>query len=106
MPSMSPPRAPRALVGVSGPSSQFCIKMPATRSPGFHAETPGPTATTSPPPSEQGMRGNFILGLYSPFTTIKSRQFNETARTATNTSPGPGAGVGRSTNSKRINAKG
>src|SRR5271157_1494235 len=96
---MSPPRAPRALVGVSGPSSQFCIKMPVTRSPGLHAETPAPTAATSPAASEQGMRGSLIFGLYSPFTTIKSRRFKETARTATNTSPGPGVGVGRSTNS-------
>ena len=63
MPSMSPPSAPRAFAPVSSPSSQFCIKIPATRSPGFHLLTASPTAATSPAPSEHGIRGSFIFGL-------------------------------------------
>jgi hypothetical protein len=35
MPSISPPSAVRALAGVSSPSSQPCMKQPATRSPRF-----------------------------------------------------------------------
>jgi len=44
----------------SSPSSQAGKKGTTTRSPGFHAVTSAPTATTSPAPSESGTRGSVM----------------------------------------------
>ena len=45
----------------AGPSSQVCMKIPATRSPGLTRVTPGPTAVTSPAPSDRGISGGFTF---------------------------------------------
>ena len=55
---------------------------------------PAPTATTSPAPSDIGMRPS--AGFSIPDTTAKSWKFSELARTRTRSWPGPASGWGRS----------
>ena len=56
MPSMAPPMAEAIAVSSMAPPIHFCMKQPATRSPTLTRLTPGPTATTSPAPSDKGIR--------------------------------------------------
>ena len=56
MPSMAPPIAEPKAASSIAPPTHFCMKQPATRSPTLTRVTPGPTATTSPAPSDSGIR--------------------------------------------------
>ncbi len=58
-----PARGPLGPRRVSGPSCQFCMKMPATRSPGFHASPPAPRPPRPPPRPSTGSAAARILGL-------------------------------------------
>ncbi len=73
VPSSGPPSVARILSRAGSPASQRWAKMPQTRSPGCTRVTPSPTSATSPTPSEQGISGSRCLGLYFPFTIIRSR---------------------------------
>ena len=55
-PWIAPPSELAAYSGSISPPSQVCMKMPATRSPGFTRVTPGPISATSPAPSDSGTR--------------------------------------------------
>ncbi|MND07151.1 hypothetical protein D3C83_289530 [compost metagenome] len=46
--------------GVGGPEIQFWKNIVATRSPGTNRVTPGPTASTTPQPSENGVSGSGV----------------------------------------------
>ncbi len=94
MPGPPPPSAVRALVSSISPAIHLGMKHPATRSPTFTRDTPGPTATTSPTPSESGTAGNFSRGLYCPLAIIKSRKLSDQARIFSTTSSGPACGSG------------
>ena len=56
-PSTDPPSALTTVVGVIGPSTQFCIKVPMTQSPTLKRVTRSTTAVTSPATSELGVVG-------------------------------------------------
>ena len=56
MPSIAPPIAEACAASSIAPPIHFCMKQPATRSPTLMRLTPGPTATTSPAPSDSGIR--------------------------------------------------
>ena len=65
-PRAAPPSADLAFASVNWPSSHFCMKMPATRSPVLTRDTPSPTATTSPTPSESGVTRQPQVGMIGP----------------------------------------
>jgi hypothetical protein len=56
MPSIAPPIAEAVALSLISPPYQCCMKQPATRSPALKRVTPGPTSTTSPAPSDSGIR--------------------------------------------------
>jgi hypothetical protein len=56
MPSIAPPMAEGIALSLMAPPNQRCMKQPATRSPTLTRLTPDPTATTSPAPSDSGIR--------------------------------------------------
>src|SRR3546814_7434188 len=64
---------------VQGPSVQFWKKQPATRSPAANSVTPSPTASTSPAPSELGMRGSAMPRAAGSLTTERSRSEEHTS---------------------------
>ena len=55
------------------PAGQPWKKQPATRSPSAMPETPGPTAVTSPAPSEFGTRGKANPRCAGARTVLRSR---------------------------------
>ena len=57
-PSRAPPRALAIAAGVHPPSSQSWKNVVVTAMPGWTVVTPGPTASTTPAPSEFGIRGS------------------------------------------------
>src|SRR4051812_12554590 len=95
MPSSEPPSWGRCS-GPNGPSSQLGNKPAVTRSPTRACRTPGPSATTSPAPSDTGTTFGLTGRTYVPRSTSSSRKLSDTARTATSTSPYPGTGVASS----------
>src|SRR6185369_6220546 len=68
-----------------------------TRSPTLRWVTPSPTLTTTPDGSTPSTSGSFTGRAYLPARTlVSSVRLIETAWTLSNTSPGPGSGVGTS----------
>ena len=70
---------------VAGDENGF-VKIPATRSPTLKRVAPGPTATTSPAPSESGTLPAMLpppVPPYCALVTSRSRWFSDTARTRT-----------------------
>ena len=68
------------------------------RSPAFHSGTPAPTSSITPTTSWPGTRGYVIPGQCPSFVS-ESLWHRPHACTLIRTSPAPGRGTGRSTNS-------
>jgi hypothetical protein len=87
----------------SSPSPQKRLGFMTTSSPRRCCETPAPTETITPAPSEPSTIGNcadapsplpLSRGLISPARRPRSRRLTDAARIETTTSPGPATGSG------------
>src|ERR1700752_1569319 len=65
-----------------------------TRAPSLNLVACEARWTIWPAPSETGISGNGIFGLYTPLMTSRSRKLSATAFIWTRTCPGPGSGRG------------
>ena len=93
-PSALSPGTPIIRSSFGPPAGQLGKKVDSTLSPTLKRVTPSPTATTSPAPSDMGMRPSGVRII--PATTAKSWKFSELARTRTRISPALATGSGRS----------